>query len=189
MEDTLVVRIGWTALLFMAGGCSAAQNAPPDTDGGAHDRSDVERTDVVVGDGGSPADAQDGAPAPEADLSETSVPVDATLACSSGQTSSTLASAARSSGFSGTDTAYYATFGAACSAPGDCAPACVTAGGRGRRARAALSAWPGQAPTVDSDVFLRRIGSTQQGHFPNPGRRRVRPRSSSLRSRTTMQSR
>lgn len=129
MDDTFVVCVGWTAAILIAAGCSSSgQNVPPDMDSGAHDHSDVGTNDVVVGDGGS-ADAQDGEPAPEADVSETTAPVDAAVACSSGKTSSTLASAARSSGFSGTDTAYYAIFGASCSASGDCAPACVTAGG------------------------------------------------------------
>lgn len=59
------------------------------------------------------------------------VPLDggAVADCPIVQTPWIPARAARSAGYSGSDTAYYALYGAACGSAGDCVPACVAAGG------------------------------------------------------------
>jgi len=98
--------------------------APPAPDAEAIDRAPV--VDALADDAASdtPADAEETDGDATAELL-----VDSAPNCAIMHTPSTLARAAHSAGYSGSDSAYYALYGASCQLARDCVSACAAAGG------------------------------------------------------------
>jgi hypothetical protein len=93
------------------------------SDGGA-DTGDL----GAAADGPVPDGSSDGADPSAASEAATDV---TPPACPIQPTATVAAGAARSGGFTGTDTAYFALYDAPCEKSADCVPACVAAGGTG----------------------------------------------------------
>ena len=117
-------------------GCTGNQDFPrrPESDALTIDSSDATASDRPDESGGMslvdsplPETADENGEAseamPEMDIGESAA------ACPVEQTKTTSASAARSSGYTGSDAAYYALYGTPCQTPHDCVTACVSAGG------------------------------------------------------------
>jgi hypothetical protein len=171
VQGTLrVAGIAVTLFSFApANGCGSIDTAVPGApDAAQGDDRDAAPTAVETADGADEADAADGGAVDPNDAANDvlvtidATPNDAAPHCPTRTTIEASARAAKSAGFTGTETGYYALYNVMCQAPSDCTTACVTAGGTMESCSTGsdcLAGGPGGAQQCLPPTYWRSVSS------------------------------